>query len=519
MKVATPEQVGRMDNETITQIGIPGIVLMENAALKVVQEIIKSLGNVIGKKAVVLAGKGNNGGDAFAVARHLHNIGAQVIVFITSKKSEIKNDAEINLKIIEKINIETVEIMSQDEVLRLKKELETCDVVIDGIFGTGFKGQISGIIGEIAEHVNNSLKYVIAIDIPSGVNGETGEVLGKCIRAHKTVTFAFPKTGLLINPGCEYTGELVVADIGIPQIVSDAVNMETTLLDESHVSGIIPIRQRESSKGDFGRVLIVSGSTGMTGSGCLCAKAALRAGAGLVYLGVPSSLSGIYGSQLVETIVVPFEDKSRGYLSKECINEFLEKMVKMDAVAIGPGISCREDIVKIMGELLEAADVPLVLDADALNAVSKNVDVLKKSKVPVIITPHPGEMSRLTGASIEDIQKNRIKYAKEFSDKYNVITVLKGARTIIATPDGKIYINPTGNPGMSTAGTGDVLTGIIAGFLGQGIKPEDAAAAGVFLHGLSGDMAASKKGEYGLIAGDLVEELPCAINTILQKKG
>ncbi len=519
MKVATPEQIGKMDTEAITKIGIPGIVLMENAALKVVEEIVKSVGNVNGKKAVVLAGKGNNGGDAYAVARHLHNIGTKVLVFITSKKTEIKNDAEINLKIIEKINIETVEIIGKDEVLKLKEELEACDVVVDGIFGTGFKGQISGIIDEVVSLVNNSLKYAIAIDIPSGVNGETGKVLGRCIKAHKTVTFSYPKTGLLINPGCEYTGELVIADIGIPKIISDAINMETTLIDESHVSGIIPKRYRESSKGNYGRVLIISGSTGMTGSGCLCAKAALRSGAGLVYLGVPSALRDIYSTQLVEPIVIPLEDRGNGYLSKESMHEIIKEMERMDVAAIGPGISSRQDVSEIMGELLINARIPLVLDADALNAVSGDVGILKKSKVPVIVTPHPGEMSRLIGVSIPDIQKDRIKYARDFSSEYNVITVLKGAKTIIATPDGRIYINPTGNPGMSTAGTGDVLTGIITGFWGQGFAPEDAAVAGVFLHGLAGDIAAANRGEYGLIAGDLIEELPYAINKILQKKG
>jgi NAD(P)H-hydrate epimerase len=519
MKVATPKQIGKMDSETINKIGIPGIVLMENAALKVVEETIKSVGEIKGKKVIVIAGKGNNGGDAFAAARYLHNLEAHVSVFITSEKSEIKSDAEINLKIIENMNIKTVEVIDESILSEIKKELDTCDAVVDGIFGTGFKGQITGIIEEVVGLVNDSLKYIVSIDIPSGVNGENGKVLGKCIKAHKTVTFTFPKTGLLINPGCEYTGELVIADIGIPKMICEAYDIETIFIDEGHVSGIIPKRLRESSKGNYGRVLIVSGSTGMTGSGCLSAKAALRTGAGLVYLGVPAALSNIYGTQLVEPIVIPFEDKGKGYFSKESGKDIIKELEKMNAAAIGPGISCRQDIVELVNEILINARIPLVLDADALNAVAKDVAILKKSKVPLIVTPHPGEMSRLIGTSIEDIQKDRIKHARDFSDEYNVITVLKGSKTIIATPHGRVYINPTGNPGMSTAGTGDVLTGIIAGFIGQGFLPEDAAVAGVFLHGLAGDSAAQKKGEYGLIAGDLVEELPYAIHQYTKKKG
>jgi NAD(P)H-hydrate epimerase len=519
MKVATPKQIGKMDSETINKIGIPGIVLMENAALKVVEETIKSVGEIKGKKVIVIAGKGNNGGDAFAAARHLHNLEAHVSVFITSKKSEIKSDAEINLKIIENMNIKTVEVIDESILSEIKKELDTCDAVVDGIFGTGFKGQVTGIIEEVVGIVNDSLKYVVSIDIPSGVNGENGKVLGKCIKAHKTVTFTFPKTGLLINPGCEYTGGLVIADIGIPKIICETYDIETILIDEGHVSGIIPKRLRESSKGNYGRVLIVSGSTGMTGSGCLSAKAALRTGAGLVYLGVPAALSNIYGTQLVEPIVIPFEDKGKGYFSKESGKDIIKELEKMNAAAIGSGISCRQDIVEFVHEILINARIPLVLDADALNAVAKDAAILKKSKVPLIVTPHPGEMSRLIGTSIQDVQKDRIKHARDFSDEYNVITVLKGSKTIIATPHGRVYINPTGNPGMSTAGTGDVLTGIIAGFIGQGFSPEDAAVAGVFLHGLAGDSAAQRKGEYGLIAGDLIEELPYAIHQYTKKKG
>ncbi|MDP4179979.1 MAG: NAD(P)H-hydrate dehydratase [Bacillota bacterium] len=514
MKVVTPEQMNMIDSEAINKIGIPSIVLMENAALKVVEEVLKGFDSICGKRIIVIAGKGNNGGDAFAAARHLYNKGALVKVFLTSQKSDIKNDPAINLKIIEKMKIETVELTDSSQIFDLEMELEGCDLILDGIFGTGFKGQVKGLIDEIIDAINNSGKLTIAIDIPSGINGENGKIEGKCIKADKTVTFVLPKIGLSVYPGCDYTGELAVSDIGIPDFIIKSLNIKTNIICKEEVSSIIPVRSSQSSKGDYGRVFIVSGSTGMIGSGCLCANAALRSGAGLVYLGVPASLAGIYQSHLLEPITFPLEDHTKGYLADESCGEILKKMQNMKVLAIGPGLSTNENIKEIMINIFENSSIPLVLDADALNAVSEDISMLKKIKVPCVITPHPGEMSRLLGISIKDIQNDRIKLAMKFADKYNVITVLKGMRTIIALPDGNIHINPTGNPGMATAGTGDVLTGIIAGFIGQGMEPEKAAIAGVYIHGLAGDMTAEKMGQHGLIAGDLVKELPYAIKKL-----
>ncbi len=554
MKVVTPTQMNNIDGITINEYGIPGIVLMENAALKVVDEIEKTLGIISCKKILIFAGKGNNGGDAFAVARHLFNKGAEISVYIIADRNSIKGDAAVNLMILDKMGVETfdtgksseigdtietiesgeivenaendkasetVELnktcnMKERELIRqLKMQLESTDLIVDGIFGTGLKGKIKGIASQIINMINASSKKVISVDIPSGVNGTTGEVSDICIKADKTVTFALPKIGLILYPGCDYTGELVVADIGIPLKAIYSMDIKTNIIDKNMISQWIPKRDKQTNKGDYGRVLIISGSKGMTGAGCLTAKSAHRSGAGLVYLAVPESLGAIYSSSLTETITIPLKDEGRGYIIMENIELIKKQMEGKDVIAVGPGLSLNSSTIEAVHWIVEHSTVPLVLDADALNALARNVLLLKKLKTAAVITPHPGEMARLTGKTIEQVQKDRINVAKEFAYKWNVITVLKGWRTVIALPDETIYINLTGNPGMATAGTGDVLTGLIAGFIAQGIRPDYAACVGVYIHGLAGDMAASRIGEHGIIASDLMEEIPIAMKAVI----
>ncbi len=515
MKAATPRQMNEIDGITIRQVGIPGIILMENAALGVVNEVNELLNGVKGRNIIVFSGKGNNGGDAFAAARHLHNKGARIFHYVLCKKSEITGDAAINLNILENMGLEITELLDGSQLEPVRMQLAVSDAVIDGIFGTGFKGNVSGMAKDTIDIINKANKYVVSIDIPSGVTGETGKVPGICIRATSTVTFALPKVGLLVHPGCEYVGRLVVSDIGIPSTVIDAMDIKTNCPTAREISRLIPSRHADSNKGNYGRIFIISGSVGMTGAGCLSARAALRSGAGLVYLGVPSALTHIYDASLTESITIPLDDGGGGYLSKNCIQSILDKMNRMDAAAIGPGLSTNEDISEVVASVVENACIPLILDADALNCISGDVSVLSRKKAQVVVTPHPGEMARLTGMSIEQVQNDRLKAAVEFSGRWGVITVLKGARTVIASPDGTAYINPTGNSGMATGGTGDVLTGVIAGLAGQGLNLFEAAAAGAYIHGLCGDRAAAGKGEHGLIAGDLAEELPFVIKELV----
>ena len=477
-------------------------------SLAVVFEIEKTWVNIKNKRIIIFAGKGNNGGDAFAVARLLFNRGAKVTVFITSQKQVVEGDSGTNLHIIEKMGIEIVELIDATQMEKLRNCLVTADIVVDGIFGTGLRGEVAGLNREIIQMMNEVGRYIIAIDIPSGTCGLTGKSLGITIKANKTVTFCLPKLGLLLQPGCQNAGEVVVANISIPQSVIEQFDIKVNLTDEERVTKIIPKRSSDSNKGDYGRAFIISGSVGMTGAGILSGGAALRSGCGLVYLGVPSLLTAIYETALAETITIPLEDDKQGVLSIKALKEILDRIEKMSVVAIGPGLSTGSDIYEIVSSLIKTIKVPLILDADALNVLAGRVEVLKEHSQEIIVTPHPGELSRLLGISIEEVQRNRIEIAREFAVQYNVIAVLKGARTIIADPMGNIYINPTGNSGMATAGTGDVLTGIITGFIAQGAKPIDAAVAGVYLHGLSGDYVAKLKGEHGMIAGDLIGELP-----------
>jgi yjeF C-terminal region, hydroxyethylthiazole kinase-related/yjeF N-terminal region len=512
MRLVIPLQMGQIDRYSINELGIPGIILMENAALRVVEEAVSALGGcVVGQKVLLLAGKGNNGGDAFAVARHLMLKGADTCVHILADKSAISGDAKVNLDILYNIGANVNLLTDRKQISSLEKDLYKSELIIDGIFGTGFKGVPDALTSEIIGMVNGAGKYVIAIDIPSGVNGETGKVPGSCVNANVTVTFQLPKTGLLVHPGCDRTGRLVVADIGIPEKAVFSQNINSYVIDQNDVSFIIPARKNDTNKGSYGKIFILTGSKGMTGSGCLCAKAALRSGAGLVYVGVPSSLATIYGSSLVEPIIMPLEDAGKGHIPLESVEHILKQMEKMDIMALGPGLSVNYDIRGIVGEIIKKSRIPLILDADALNSVADDLQVLNELKAEAVITPHPGEMARLTGLTIDEVQSDRIKVARDFAARWRLIVVLKGSRTIIALPDGTIYINTTGNPGMASGGSGDVLTGIIAGLAGQGIELADAAVAGVYLHGLAGDAAAIKKGVHGLIAGDMVEELPYVI--------
>lgn len=508
MRVVTPEQMKEIDNTSINDFGIPGMVLMESAAQGVVREVKNILGDISGKTVAVLAGKGNNGGDAFAVARHLFNMGAYTKVYVFSKPDDIVGDAKTNLEILIKMGIEINEVATDEKVQEFKDGVKWANLVVDGLLGTGLKGDVKGVMASIIELVNSCCVPVVAVDIPSGVNGETGKVSNACIKARTTVTFGFPKVGQLIHPGCEYVGELKVVDIGIPKAAVDVTTIKSHLIDMEYVAKLLPKRRNDSNKGTYGKVLVVAGSRGMTGAASLTGLSALRSGAGLVYMAVPSSLVSIYAGTLVEAVEIPFEDGNKGCLGRESITGILEQLENIDVVAVGPGLSSGNEIAEVVYSIVKNSKVPIVLDADGINVLAKDLSVLKMLKTQMVITPHPGEMARLIGASVKEVQDDRVNVARNFSKQWGVITVLKGSRTIIASPEGDVYINATGNPGMATGGSGDVLTGIIAGLAGQGLKPLDASIAGVYLHGLCGDRIAARKGEYGLIAGDLAQEIP-----------
>lgn len=518
MRAATSDQMRQIDKIAIEQYQIPGVVLMENAGRKVAKEAAcLPVGEV--KKVVLFAGKGNNGGDVMVAARHLYNRGVEVKVFLLAKEENIKGDARTNLIIAKKMNIPVYRLMEMEDLEKAERALEWAQVVVDGIFGTGLKGDVRGIAHEVIRIINNSRCPVVAVDIPSGIHGDTGWVCGECIKAALTVTFGYPKSGLLQYPGAEYTGRLVVADISIPDQIADIVGLDMHLITDAMVRNIIPDRRSDTHKGTYGRALIVGGSEGMTGAVALASTGCLKSGAGLIKAAIPANLNPILENKLTEVMTVPLGKRDSIKLELQSLDDLADLIKEASGIALGPGMGVDDERVQVVDFLIDASRVPLVLDADALNCLSLKLKSFEKAAVPVIITPHPGEMARLMKCSIAEVQKDRIKAVRDFSKKWGVITVLKGANSVIADPKGNIYINTSGNSGMASGGMGDVLTGIITAFICQGIKPLEAACAGVYIHGLAGDLLAEEKGLYGLTATELAEYIPKAIKVTKEGRG
>ncbi|WIF95326.1 NAD(P)H-hydrate dehydratase [Caminicella sporogenes] len=513
MKVVLNEEMRKIDKTTIEKYGIPGIILMENAGLGVVEEIIKDFKR--DSNFTIICGRGNNGGDGFVIARHLYNKGYNVKVFIIGDSRDISKDALINFKIIQNLNINITNILDEKDLLKLKEGILSSTVVIDALFGTGLSSEVKGIASEVIKYINKYSKYIFSVDIPSGICGDNGQVCGVAVKADKTITFGLKKCGNILYPGAEYCGELILKDIGIPREVVDLMNLKFNIITEEIVKDSIPIRKKDSHKGSYGKANVIAGSFGMTGAAILTCKSALRSGLGLLRLYIAESLNFIIKTNVPEAITVPLGEIRKGVIGINNIREILEGTKDADVLTIGPGCGNTSELSEILKRIIGEVDKPIVIDADGLNVLSKNVEWLSKKKSEIVITPHLGEMSRLTGLSIEEIKRNPIEVAKNFAQKWNVITVLKSARTIIASPKGEVFINVNGNPGMATAGCGDVLTGIITGFIAQGIEPLKAAIISVYIHGLTGDRVAEKKGEYGLIAGDIIEKLPYTIKDVI----
>lgn len=510
MKVVTAQEMRDIDRITIKEYGIPGLVLMARAGLAVASRVRELYPE---KKTTVICGGGNNGGDGLVAARELFNRGFKVNVLMFAKKNSLSPDCNAQYQIARKTGVP----------IEFRKTLKGSDlhgaVIIDAVFGTGLSRHVEGNIAGVFAHLNKSGAPVISVDIPSGISSDTGEILGDAVRADCTVTFGLPKRGHFLYPGADYTGRLFVEDIGFPWnlINSDELRLES--LDGETVSRLLPARQKDSHKGDYGHVLVVAGSKGKTGAALMAANACLRSGAGLVTLAAPESLADIFQSRATEEMIIPLPDDGSGMLAFEAADEILKfAFERADVIAVGPGIGVSVDTGKIISELVLKSTIPLVIDADGINSLGGESRILRKAKSPVILTPHPGEMARLlkvTEYGRRDIAKDRINAALSFSKQTGAYLILKGAPTIIASPEGNAFINTTGNPGMATAGSGDVLTGIIASLLGQGINPLEASVSGVFIHGLAGDIAAQKTGEHSLIASDIIRHLPDAFIQLL----
>ena len=507
MKVCTCAQMRKIDADAMRLGGVPGVVLMENAALACVYELEKI--GVLDKKIAIFCCKGNNGVDGFAIARHLHHRGALVTVYLVCG-DEYKGDALINYEIIKRMGLNITAVC--DEYADMYAAM--ADIIVDAIFGTGIKGTVSGTAATVINAINNSGVYTLSVDIPSGISGDTGEVCGVCVNADKTVTFGAYKVGMLMYPAYEHTGEIIVSDISIPQNIIDSQGIKINVTDKAAAAQMMPKRYENSHKGDYGKVLVIGGSTGMTGAPAMSAQAALVSGAGLVTAAVPESLNPIMEVKLTEAMTVPLKDNN-GTLSAACTDTITEYIKKADAVLFGPGIGRGADIRVILENILEKSEAPVIIDADGLNALAEDISILKKAKCDVILTPHTVEMSRISKKSPDEIENDRLGVSAAFAAENNVTLILKGHRTAVTASDGKQYINITGNSGMATGGSGDVLAGMLAAFAARGLAADKAAALAVYLHGAAGDIARDKLGADSVTACSIIDNIPYAIQDIL----
>ncbi len=511
MRAVFPEEMKALDRAAI-ESGIPSLRLMERAGRRVAEHAREMLGPAPGKKVIVVAGKGNNGGDGLVAARYLREWGYSVEVFLLGGAVDLSEDCLENYRRFLEVGGE----VKRADITPPPERFAGADLVIDAIFGTGFQGVPMGVHADIINSINSSGVRVLSVDVPSGVDAATGEVAGAAVRATRTVTFAWPKVGLYLYPASELVGELVVVDIGIPpRLMEGIVKSDFTVLEDREVASLLPRRSSHAHKMECGRVLVVGGSVGLTGAAALCSLSAMRSGAGVVTLGVPSRLHDIMEVKLTEVMTIPLSDEGSGHLAEEAAEEVLSLESRFDVLALGPGLGRQEGTVRAVWRLLARWSKPLVLDADGLNAAALNPTIMEERIFPTVITPHPGELGRLLGKSPQEIQSDRLGSAMEASRRFGCVTVLKGAYTLVVSPEGKVYINPLALPGLATAGSGDVLTGAVSALAAQGATPLSAAASGVYLHGKSAEIAASVVGPVGFLAGDLVSHLPLALGSLL----
>ena len=499
MKVATREIVRSIDSITINRYGIPGMVLMENAgkvtADIIVQEFPES------KNISIFAGIGNNGGDGFVIARHLMNRGLDVNTCLLTNPIKLKGDSLTNYKILKKTGGNITELKNT------LRNIPQADLIVDAIFGTGLDREVQGFYKKVINYINSNDIPVISVDLPSGLDANTGSSLGSTIKANITATYVLPKLGMCIHPGIDYCGKVYVVDITTPKNLENDIPYHFS--DFNLVGKLIHKRNSDTHKGTYGHLFVLAGSTGKSGAAYLASLGALRSGVGLVTIGVPESINPTMEIKTTESMTEPIPETSNHTFGKESVKPAMGIIRnKKTALAVGPGISTTKETREFLYKILENSNLPTVVDADGITLLANNLSLLKKLKTPIVLTPHPGEMARLIGKDIGFVQANRIEVATQFSKKYNTYLVLKGSRSLVSTPDGKLYINPTGNPSMATGGTGDVLTGVIGGFLAQGYKPDDAAILGVFIHGLAGDILTEEIGSPGILASELANKIP-----------
>lgn len=514
MKIADARTTRDLDRIAVEKYGITALELMENAGQGVAEITLRELGGAApGSKVAIFAGKGNNGGDGYVAARRLHNAGVEVKILSLCKITELKGDAAANAVSWVKMGGRVEELLSIEAVKAAGAAIEESAIVIDAIFGTGLSDEVTGVHAEAIRLINSFAKKVISIDTPSGINATTGAVLGEAVRAQVTATMAMPKLGLLLFPGRAHAGIVEVVDIGVPKEAVEDPSIKWNLLGPSDMSRILKPRKAESYKSSHGHLLILAASPGMTGAAYMCGTAAMRSGSGLVTVGVPESLHEIMEVKTTEVMTIGLPETPGRRLGTVSYDEIKRALAGKTALVIGPGAGASEELARLIELILKDVKIPVVIDADGLNSFAPRIASLKGFKSEVVLTPHPGEMSRLLNMDISAIQADRIGAAERLVQLTGATVVLKGASTVIACPDGHVYLNPTGNPGLATAGTGDILAGMIGAFLAQGCKAPEAAIAAVYIHGLAADEVKKQTGEIGMMATDLLQFIPRLVNS------
>jgi len=511
MEILTGEQMRRIDRRAIDEIGIPSLQLMESAGRGVTERLCEDYPKELVDGAAVVCGKGNNGGDGFVVARRLAAAGLTPRLFLLGSADQLAGDARINFEAARQAGLEVREIAGASGLGELRELLERRPVVVDALLGTGVRGGARGPAAEVIDAMNASGARIAAIDLPSGINADSPEIEGPAIRAERTYTLCRPKVALVFHPAAGHAGDWHVVPIGIPDeaVRAEAVNLEW--LDAPAAAALLPGRGEASHKGDFGHLLAVAGSSGKSGAAVLLARGALRCGIGLMTVATPVSAQQKVAVQQAEVMTEPLRETANGALAADAAEIVLSLAAARDALAVGPGLGTDEETRAAVREVLRRGRCPTVVDADGLNALAPLDPETCRGGRPVVLTPHPGEAARLLGCSTAEIQSDRLAAARRLARIAGAIVILKGHRSLVARPDGLTFVNSTGNPGMASGGTGDVLTGAVGAFLARGLDAWDAARLATFIHGDAGDRAAAVRGCDGMIASDLVDMLPAAL--------
>jgi NAD(P)H-hydrate epimerase len=516
IKLVTAQQMRDLDAKTINDVGIPGVVLMELAgqgAFKFIEEQ-----NWLPSKnhpVLILAGKGNNGGDALVVSRWLRLAGyTNVRVVLLAEAALIGGDAKVNLDSYQNLGGAVVEITTIEAWDDFYRQAGKFSLVVDGILGTGLKSSLRGLYAAVISMINKLGEHVLALDISSGLHADRGVPLGDAVKADATVTFGYGKTGLFVYPGKEYAGNVKIIDIGIPSIFLDSLETTKLLTTAGCRKLLPPAPALNGHKGNRGHLLTIAGSRGKSGAALYTAYSALKTGCGLSTLAIPSSLAASIEGRIPELMMLPITDDGQGRVGEMNVPDIEQICRGKQAIAVGPGLGTQAEAHKLIMKLLKNIPIPMVLDADALTVLALSLEALSQKKTEIILTPHPGEMSSLLKIPTREVQQNRLEMARDFACRHNVYLVLKGAGTIIAAPDGNTAINRSGNQYLATAGSGDILTGIIGSFLAQGLSPLSACHLGVYVHGLTADILAKAENNHGITAGDLLQTIPQALKAI-----